>query len=143
MGNYIDYDYIIKRADKTLLEDVCDTTDLQNNDVLLQSIIDAEDKVDEYLESIYTVPLTTPSKTIKRTTFCLSMYYMYSYRYQSELPDNIVKDYEDCIKYLEDIQSQKQKVINQEELANEGTTIVINKEVADKYFSKARRSQIL
>jgi len=143
MGNYIDAAYIIKRTDETELEEVLATSDVTTSDVLLQAIIDAEAFVDESLESIYTVPLVTPSATIKDVAYFIAQYKMYSYRYQATMPDTVVTDYKWALQYLKDVAAEKIKILGQTESTDIGTTIITNKDSDDKYFDSDKLAQML
>jgi len=141
--SYIDIPYVILRADESELEDVLNTSDLTTCQQALQAISDAEDFVDESLQGIYTVPLTSPSTTIKKVTFYIALYFMYSYRYQSEVPENIVNDYKWALQYLKDVEGGNKKIVDQTELSTQETQLVINKESSDKYFDSDKIGQIL
>ena len=141
--SYIDVNYITKRTDQDVLEQVVGESNLSTSNIVLQSISDAEEIVNEYIENVYVVPLEDPPATIKRAVFNIALYYIYSSRYKSDIPENIVAGYDKSIKYLEEIKAQEHTVINETENTAVGTTITINKTSTDKFFTKARLNQLL
>jgi len=143
MSNYIDASYITARTDEAELQQILSDDDVANSPVLLQAIIDAESFVNESLENLYTVPLTNPSSTIKKIAYYLAIYNMYSFRYQSDMPDNIIANNKYAIKYLDDVRDGKIKIYSQTELEVQSSFVVTNKEASDKIFDSTKLGTIL
>jgi len=143
MSNYIDASYITARTDEAELQQILSDDDVANSPVLLQAIIDAESFVNESLENLYTVPLTNPSSTIKKIAYYLAIYNMYSFRYQSDMPDNIITNNKYAIKYLDDVRDGKIKIYSQTELEVQSSFVVTNKDADAKIFNSTKLGTIL
>jgi len=143
MSNYIDASYITARTDEAELQQILSDDDVANSPVLLQAIIDAESFVNESLENLYTVPLTNPSSTIKKIAYYLAIYNMYSFRYQSDMPDNIITNNKYAIKYLDDVRDGKIKIYSQTELEVQSSFVVTNKDAEAKIFNSTKLGTIL
>lgn len=89
---------------------------LSNDDVYAQTIdiaiveqvvSMAEDKVDAYLQSRYTVPLQTVHSLVTEIVVRLARYNLYSRRPEGDLPDAVKEAYKDAMRELEAIRDGK------------------------------------
>ena len=139
---YIDTDYLIKRVDESTIKELLDITDITDGKVI-SAINDAEDRVDEYINVFYDVPLSIIPSIIKETVLAIAVYNIYQYRYDNELPEHIVRRYNEAISFLKSVESGKHKI---DDLENKSTTsfkIITNKTSDDKVFNSTKLSQIL
>jgi len=89
---------------------------LSNDDVYAQAIDTAiveqvvsmaEDKVDAYLQSRYTLPLTHVHSLVSEIVVRLARYNLYSRRPEGSLPDAVKEAYKDAMRELEAIRDGK------------------------------------
>jgi len=93
----------------TLIQLSNDDVYAQAIDVLIveQVVSMAEDKVDAYLQSRYTVPLQTVHSLVTEIVVRLARYSLYSRRPEGDLPDAVKEAYKDAMRELEAIRDGK------------------------------------
>ena len=93
-------------------ERIIELTDDDNTGASNQTIIDdaisaADDLIDGYLRSRYTLPLAAVPVLIKRISIDIAVYNLYKRRAEDGLPETREKDYRDALKLLDRIQAGK------------------------------------
>lgn len=63
--------------------------------------------IDGYLRGRYPVPLSPVPELIKRLAVDLAVFYLYSRRFELEMPETMIERRRECIKLLEHIQQGK------------------------------------
>lgn len=81
--------------------------DTMNLGVIEQVVSMAEDKVDAYLQSRYTLPLVTVHSLVSEIVVRLARYNLYSRRPEGSLPDAVKEAYKDAMRELEAIRDGK------------------------------------
>jgi len=107
-----------------------------DKDVVYEAISYASNLIDAYLRGRYTLPLATTPDIIRIIATDLSVYRLYSRRFQTETPDSIREKYNHSIKTLEQI--QRGKILPDIELAEEicqKREYRCNKTPSDRIFS--------
>jgi len=102
-----------------------------------EAVIYSETMIDGYLRGRYVLPLSATPAVIKILAVDLSIYRLYSRRFQTDTPDAISEKYKNCIKILEQI--QKGIISLGIETAGKPPKLGeyrVNKTYEDKVFSK-------
>jgi phage gp36-like protein len=81
--------------------------DVINDSVVEQVVTMAEDKVDAYLQSRYTLPLVYVHSLVSEIVVRLARYNLYSRRPEGALPDAVKEAYKDAMRELEAIRDGK------------------------------------
>lgn len=81
--------------------------DVINDSVVEQVVTMAEDKVDAYLQSRYTLPLVHVHSLVSEIVVRLARYNLYSRRPETSLPDAVKEAYKDAMRELEAIRDGK------------------------------------
>jgi phage gp36-like protein len=105
--------------------------------VVDSAIADADSMIDSYLSSRYAVPLTHVPLIVNRIACDLTLYYLFTRKYESEMPEAMRNRYTDAVKLLTQIQ---QGHVNIGTAANEQplppSLSKSNKNSNDRVFSK-------
>lgn len=88
------------------------TNDIGYGDSINMGVLDncvdtAEQRVDAYLSSRYTLPLVTVHSLLTEIVVRLTRYYLYSRRPEGALPDAVKEAYKDAMRELEAIRDGK------------------------------------
>ena len=75
-----------------------------NTNIIDKAILYSETLIDGYLRGRYTLPLATIPVLIKILAADLTIFRLYSRRFQADMPDSINDKYKNSIKLLEQIQ---------------------------------------
>lgn len=67
----------------------------------------ADQLIDGYLRSRYTLPLSAAPKFVTKLSVDLALFYLYGRRFDTEIPEGQTKRYDNCIKILGNIQAGK------------------------------------
>lgn len=81
--------------------------DVINDSVIEQVATMAEDKVDAYLQSRYTLPLVQVHSLVSEIVVRLARYNLYSRRPETSLPEAVKEAYKDAMRELEAIRDGK------------------------------------
>jgi phage gp36-like protein len=81
--------------------------DTMNVAVIEAAVLAAEDRVDAYLQSRYTLPLTHVHSLVSEIVVRLARYNLYSRRPEGSLPDAVKEAYKDAMRELEAIRDGK------------------------------------
>lgn len=99
MAAYINKDYILTYMSEDDLNDLTGTSDTN----LDNAISRADDVINSYISNQVTLPLTEVPHTLKGISYDLTIYYLHSRTQSNNVPDMIVKKYDDAIAALKDI----------------------------------------
>ena len=107
-----------------------------DTDVIQEAISYSGTLIDGYLRGRYTLPLSTVPEIIKIIAVDLSIYRLYSRRFQTEMPDAIKEKYNHSSKILEQIQRGKilPDIESEEEMCLK-REYKCNKTYSDRIFS--------
>lgn len=97
----------IPQATLIMLSNDDSYADTMNLDVIEQLVALAEDKVDAYLQSRYTLPLNHVHSLVSEIVVRLARYNLYSRRPEGSLPDAVKEAYKDAMRELEAIRDGK------------------------------------
>ena len=97
---------IQKQVSESTLIQLTDDNQLGHIDstIVDEAVIYSETLIDSYLRGRYVLPLSATPAVIKILAVDLSIYRLYSRRFQTDTPDAISEKYKNCIKILEQIQ---------------------------------------
>ncbi|MEI8390477.1 MAG: DUF1320 domain-containing protein [bacterium] len=99
------YDIKQQVSENTLIEI---TDDIQaneiNTEIVDEAILYSETLIDGYLRGRYTLPLATIPVLIKIIAADLTVFRLYSRRFQTDMPESINDKYKNSVKLLEQIQ---------------------------------------
>jgi len=102
---------------------------------VVEQIRSADEEIDGYLRSRYTLPFTTTPGRLLSISKDIAIYNLYKRRFRLELPESIVTIYNKRVSELEKIQ---RGIINLDIPSEDApeSEIVINKSYADRLFPK-------
>ncbi len=98
----------------------------------------ADQLIDGYLRSRYTLPLSAVPKLIKRLSVDLALFYLYGRRFDTEIPEGMTARYNNATKILGNIQAGKLSLGTgeTEPAAPAEGEYRTNKETTDRTFTK-------
>ncbi len=105
---YIDREYILSFITEGDLDTLTAGDDAEAN--LTNAIERADDLINSYLSNQMTVPLTEAPVMIKGISVDLTIYYLHSKTQSNNLPEQVVRKYEDAILLLKDLSAGKAKL---------------------------------
>jgi phage gp36-like protein len=98
----------------------------------------ADQMIDGYLRSRYTLPLSAVPKLVQRLSVDLALYYLYARRFDVEIPEGMTTRYNNATKLLQAIQAGKVSLGTgeTEPAAPTDGSYSTNKTSDDRLFSK-------
>ncbi|MCU7494764.1 MAG: DUF1320 domain-containing protein [Ignavibacteria bacterium] len=102
------------------------------------AVKDADDEIDSYLRSRYTLPLTSVPNRVKKFSRSIAVYNLYKRRHILEMPESLVTDYKLTVKDLLSIQKGfiQLEIDKISDTPGQGVEIRVNKTQEDRIFSK-------
>ncbi|MEI7475357.1 MAG: DUF1320 domain-containing protein [bacterium] len=135
---------IQKQISKDTLIQLTDDNQTGETDTVIvdEAIIYSETLIDGYLRGRYILPLTLVPGVIKIIAVDLSVFRLYSRRFQTDTPDAINEKYKNSIKMLEQIQKGIIALgIELKANISESAIFRTNKDRSDRSFSKVRLNE--
>ncbi len=124
---------------KNIPEDILiQLTDDTNSGMVDQSVVDeaiawADNVIDDHVRGKYPVPLNPIPDTIKKISVDLAVYFLYSRRFDTDVPEGIQLRYKNTMAMLDKI--QKGKITLAVDTTNKNTSeIRVNKTSDDRDF---------
>lgn len=120
---YIDKAYILTFITEEDLQELTNDDDAN----LVNAIARADDKINSYVVNQTTVPLADVPDMIKGISLDLAVYYLHSRTQSNNVPDMVMRKYEDAIFTLKDISAGRAKLnFTTEPKPDQLTSIEIN-----------------
>lgn len=106
-----------------------------------EAISDADDEINGYLRSLYSLPLETVPKRIKKLSKGIAIYNIYKRRHRLDMPQSLIDDYKNMVRELEKMQQGKIQLEIEMMTSVEGSgNLRSNKSSSDRIFSKDKLS---
>jgi len=133
------YDIKQQVPENTLIEITDDVQANEINTVIIdEAILYSETLIEGYLRGRYTLPLTTIPVLIKIISSDLTVFRLYSRRFQADMPASIDDKYKNSIKLLEQIQKRIISLgIEVPASPPERGEYMTNKTLSDRIFTKS------
>ena len=142
--SYSTIDEIKKRISSQLLLQI--TTESKSetviNEVIVETaILDADTLIDSYLERRYNVPVDPVPARLLKLSCDIAIYNIYTFKYDTQVPEEIRKRYDEAVGYLEKIQQGDIFIKDAESLSE--LIILTNKEDQLSYYDEEILDQII
>ncbi|MCH8029077.1 MAG: DUF1320 domain-containing protein [Candidatus Dadabacteria bacterium] len=111
--------------------------------VLNEAVADADETIDAYLRSRYTVPLNPVPAIIKKLSVDLAIWELYTRRPESETPEDVKTLHADALKLLKDVQAGRAQIGAPEETDEALGSYKTNRVADDRVFDTDKLDRML
>lgn len=115
---------------------------VMDNSKIEEAINYAEQLIDGYLRGRYSVPLNPVPELIRRLAVDLAVFFLYSRRFELNMPESMLERKRECIRLLEHIQQGKVLLGIEGQKSPGHGYYTTNKKAEDREFPKSLLKQL-